>query len=164
MAFTNFYNKRVFCDMDGVLCDFVAQWMRMTKTNMLPKDFEAMYGKDEFYAELSKYGQDFWETMPWTTDGVFLWNYIDKYKPIILSTPTLEESCRLGKEKWVKRNLPTKTELILTENKENWADPFSILIDDKGSNVRRFIIAEGNGIIHTSSVETIRELKEKFGM
>lgn len=164
MAFTNFYNYKLMVDMDGVLCDFVAQWMRTTKTNMLPKKFEEIYGEEEFYAELAKHGKEFWSTMPWMQDGVFLWNYIDKYKPIILTTPTIEESCRIGKELWVKANLPMKTEIVFSKDKEEWADKFSILIDDKGKNVRKFIIREGHGIIHTSAVQTIKTLKEQFGL
>lgn len=164
MPFNNFYNYKIMLDMDGVICDFVAQWLRMTKTNMIPREFEEMYGLEEFYEELAKYGEKFWSTMPWTTDGLLLFNYVAKYRPTILTTPTLEESCRIGKEKWVRANLPIHTEMIFSDKKEEWADRHSILIDDKGSNVRKFIIAEGNGIEHISAVETIKILKKDFGL
>ena len=164
MAFTNFYNKRIFCDLDSTLSDFNAQWMLMTKTNMSPKKFEEMYGVEEFLSELKKYGVGFWKDMPLMEDAMFLWNYIDKYKPIILTKPIPTEECRIGKELWVRKYLPVKTEIIFAEEKEQWADPHSLLIDDLGINVRKFIIAGGEGIIHTSSIETIKELKEKYGL
>jgi 5'(3')-deoxyribonucleotidase len=164
MAFSNFYNKRVYVDLDGCICDLIAQWNLLTRTQMSPKDFEDMYGTEALYEEFKKYGEKFWSTMPWCKDGQLLWNYIDKYKPIILTTAIPTEECKIGKEKWVRKFLPIKVEIIFSDNKEEWSDKDSLLIDDNGKNVRKFIIAGGSGIIHKSSVETIKQLKEIFGM
>lgn len=168
MGFNRYYKNQIFCDLDGVLCDLDAQWSKMTRTGMTPHRFKEIYGIEEFLEEIAKYGTDFWSTMPWKTDGVFLWNYIDKYRPIIITRPIGTEECIIGKQWWVKANLPFKTELIFsdpkTNNKEEWADKNAILIDDEAINVRKFILKGGNGIIHTSAVETIEQLKKQFGL
>lgn len=151
-------------DMDGVLCDFVAQWFAMTKTNMLPRDFENLFGKEAFDEELARHGELFWSSMPLMEDAMLLWNYIRKYTPLILTKPTSEEHCRTGKEIWVRKHFPRNIEIVFSRNKEEWADENSLLIDDTHSNITKFIIAGGEGIEHTSALETIKILKEKYGM
>ena len=165
MEFTGFYNKRIFCDLDGVLCDYEAQWNLMTKTGMSPSKFVDMYGKDELIEELKKHGEKFWSTMPFKPDGLLLWNYIKRHRPIILTSHIKTDECSRGKTIWVRNHLsPIITEVIISSEKEKYADKYSLLIDDKGKNVRKFIIAGGSGIIHESSIETIKELKEKYGI
>lgn len=168
MSFNKYYSKLIYCDLDGVLCDFDAQWNYYTRTGMTPLDFKNIYGEEEFFEELAKYGTEFWTSMPWKTDGVLLWNYIEKYRPIILTRPSGTEECIEGKEWWVKANLPPKTDIIFsdpkTNNKEAWATSDSLLIDDDGTTVRKFIIKGGDGIIHTNSIQTINDLNNKFGL
>lgn len=168
MSFNDYYTKQIYCDLDGVLCDFDAQWNYLTRTGMTPAKFKEVYGVEEFLEELNKYGSEYWTTMPWKTDGVLLWNYIEKYRPIIITRPTGTEENREGKEWWVRANLPPKTVVVFsdaeTNNKENWASPDSIIIDDEIMVVRKFILKGGNGIIHTSATQTIKELKDKFGL
>ena len=66
---------RIYCDMDGVLCDFVLAAKRATGQNWLGlrsgQDWESI-----------KRTKNFWSTMPWTGDGRRLWNFIKKYTRI----------------------------------------------------------------------------------
>ena len=90
---------RIYCDMDGVLCDFVLAAKRATGQNWLGlrsgQDWESI-----------KRVKNFWSTMPWTGDGRRLWNFIKKYQPHILSAYSIEDpNCIPGKRKWLKSNL-----------------------------------------------------------
>jgi hypothetical protein len=94
-------------------------------------------------------------------DGKELWNYIKPYNPELLSAPSREESSRIGKFTWVKRNTPgTKLILRSADRKQEFATPNAILIDDRADNIQRWIDAGGVGIHHTSSENTIKQLQE----
>ena len=94
-------------------------------------------------------------------DGKQLWNYIKGYNPELLSAPSREESSKMGKRIWVKRELPgTKLILRQAERKQEFATPNSILIDDRADNIQRWKDAGGVGILHTSAADTIQQLKD----
>jgi hypothetical protein len=56
-----------------------------------------------------------------------------------------------------------KLTLAQSFNKKNYAEPNHILIDDRLSNIEQWRAAGGIGILHTSSDETITQLK-KLGL
>lgn len=151
---------KVFCDMDGVLVDFIKGYYDLTGYDMT-----GQHRTDpNFYEPINDAGYNFWINLEWTKDGKKLWKYIEKYDPTLLSAPTKKDDSRVGKMDWVKRELPS-TKLILRSpgNKKEFASPVSILIDDLSSNVEQWIEAGGIGILHTSTETTIQELK-KLGM
>ena len=89
------------------------------------------------------------------------WDYIKKYNPILLSAPSRNNESRLGKRMWAKRNLPgVKLILSFANNKKNYANENSILIDDREKNINQWKEAGGIGILHTSVASTIAQLKE----
>jgi hypothetical protein len=97
-------------------------------------------------------------------DGKQLWDYIKPYNPQLLSAPSRDESSKIGKFVWVKRNVPgTKLILRSAERKQEFATPNSILIDDRADNIQRWKDAGGIGIHHTSASDTIQQLK-KIGL
>ena len=147
----------IFCDMDQVLTDLNQAFFNITGV-----DIRGVYiDGPSFWEPINKAGLPFWEDMPWTSDGKELWGYIKKYNPTILSAPSDEIESRVGKIKWVKRELPGfKIILRKAENKREFASPTSILIDDSKSNIEQWIESGGIGILHTSTEKTIRELKE----
>ena len=150
----------IYSDMDGVLVDFNERFKRFSK-GIPPTEYEQKFGKDKFWELVDGIGVRFWVGMDWMSDGKQLWNYIKEYNPTLLSSPSRSNYSRMGKRIWRKRNLPS-TKLILAQaaNKQNYADPDSILIDDRESNVDQWIKAGGIGILHTDTVSTINKLKE----
>jgi hypothetical protein len=150
----------IYSDMDGVLVDFNNRFKRFSK-GIHPIDFEAKYGKDKFWELIDGIGVRFWVGMDWMSDGKQLWNYIKKYNPLLLSSPSRADHSRMGKRIWRKRNLPS-TKLILAQaiRKQNYATPNSILIDDYESNIDQWVKAGGIGILHTDTASTIKKLKE----
>ena len=148
----------IYCDMDGVLVDFDRGYQELT--GMTTQQADAI-GGDTFWEPLTKAGAKWWITLNWMPDGKQLWNYIKKYTPILLSAPSKQESSRLGKRVWVKRELPD-VKLILrpASQKQQYASPTSILIDDRQKNIDQWEAAGGIGILHTSTVNTIEQLKQ----
>ena len=90
-----------------------------------------------------------------------LFSYIKPFNPIILSAPSQEESSRIGKRVWKKNNLPD-AKMILTpaKFKQKYAGENKILIDDMERNIQQWRDKGGIGILHTSAVDTIKQLKE----
>lgn len=154
---------KIFCDMDGVLCDFDKRFDQFG--GMSPQEYESKYGIKEFWELIdNKVGYTFWSKMPWMPDGKQLWSYISKYNPILLSAPSKKSSSRYGKRLWVKENIP-KTKLILAsrEKKKNYSRKNRILIDDRPDNIEEWNAGGGIGILHTSTENTINQL-QKLGL
>ena len=122
---------KIYCDMDGVLVDFDKGYKELTGT-------EASFDtpKEEFWAPIQKAGAEFWIKLQWMPDGKQLWEFIKPYNPQLLSAPSKDESSKIGKFVWVKRNVPgTKLILRSAERKQEFATPNSILIDDRADNI-----------------------------
>jgi len=150
----------IYSDMDGVLVDFNERFKRFSN-GIPPTEYEQKFGKDKFWELVDGTGVRFWVGMDWMSDGKQLWDYIKSYNPTLLSSPSRADHSKMGKRIWRQRNLPS-TKLILARaaNKQNYADPNSILIDDRESNIDQWIKAGGIGILHTDTASTINKLKE----
>jgi hypothetical protein len=142
--------------MDGVIVDFDKGYKELTG-----RDASFDIPKEEFWAPISKAGAPFWIKLKWMPDGKQLWDYIKGYNPDLLSAPSREESSKMGKRIWVKREVPgAKLILRSAERKQEFATPNSILIDDRADNIQRWKDAGGIGIVHTSAADTIQQLKD----
>ena len=150
----------IYCDMDGVLCDFDKRFIEFSN-GIPPSRYESEFGKKAFWKLISGQGVKFWVDIPWMSDGKQLWNYIKSYNPSLLSAPSMEESSRSGKRLWVDNEIPgTKLILRSAEQKQEFAKPNAILIDDRPSNIEQWRAKGGIGILHTSANKTIEQLKE----
>ena len=153
---------RIYCDMDGVLCDFkksaekvtgkpISQWMYASKSEKWDK---------------IKNNKRFWYDLPWQPGGRELWAFISRYNPHILSAhveETHDPNCIPGKSHWARSNLGlgfNRINLVKRVQKQNFANKNSILIDDYRKNTDQFTARGGKGIVHTSTSITIRELKK----
>lgn len=151
----------IYCDLDGVLVDFNQGYKNLT--GITPEQANQL-GKEKFWEPIAKSGAKFWITLKWMKDGKQLWDYIKKYDPKLLSAPSREESSRIGKRVWVKRELPgVKLILRNADQKQQFATPTSILIDDRKENIEQWENKGGIGIFHTDTQSTINKLK-KLGL
>lgn len=148
---------KIYCDLDGVLTDFIKGYHELTGI-----DITGSFRSDKkFWEPINKAGYNFWISLEWTKDGKKLWDYIKKYTPEILSSPSEENDSRIGKHDWVKRELPgTRVILRSPQNKKEFATPNSILIDDRPENIKNWSKAGGIAIYYTSADNTINELKK----
>lgn len=156
----------IYCDMDGVLCDFNRRfeqfsWDEEKKKSLSPKEYKTTNGTKKFWELIDGIGAQFWSEMPWMQDGKQLWTHISKYKPTLLSSPSYDSSSRYGKSLWAKENMPG-TKLILSErkNKQNYSKKNRILIDDMPETIKEWNSRGGIGILHTSTENTLNELKQ----
>jgi hypothetical protein len=157
-------NYTIYSDMDGVLSDFDKRFMEFSD-GIPPGQYEQRRGKEEFWKLIDDtVGVPFWAGMDWMSDGKEYWNYIEKYNPIILSAPSKKEESKYGKRIWKKRNMPNnKMILVPAWKKKEYANPTSILIDDRADNINQWEAAGGIGILHTDATSTIAKLK-KLGL
>ena len=108
----------LYCDMDGVLCDFEKRFKDLT--GLLPSEYRDKFGVDKFWKTIDKDGVRFWVGIPWMPDGKKLYEYIKPNLYALLSAPSSDNSSRLGKRLWVKNNIPgTKLILAAAKNKQD---------------------------------------------
>jgi len=156
---------RIYCDMDGVLCDFVKGIEKLHKI----KISNWSYGSKQEKWSLVKSTPKFWHTLPWHTGARQLWSYIKKHDTHILSAyveESFDPNCIPGKRYWATTNLGlgrNKINLVRRSEKQQYAkyngQP-AILIDDYKKNTDQFTARGGIGIVHTSTSNTIRQLKQ----
>ena len=145
---------QIYCDMDGVLVDFEqgvvdyitdkiktgeAEDLRLAiKREYITKGDLSGVGKNQdvrkyMYKQL-KDAADFWENLPWMSNGPDLWAAIAPYDPNILTTP-MGYGSEIGKQAWIDKNLnPPPQKVFMSDEKYKWANKNSILIDDWTKN------------------------------
>lgn len=151
---------QIYCDMDGVLCDFPAQFEHFTGES--PDAYYEKRGKIAFENVINEAGKDFWSNMPWTSTGRDLWSKIGKYGVIILSAPGNYNGAEEGKKEWIKKNLSPapknsifsyktkhKHEILNTMSEEERSK--SVLIDDYKKNLEPWKAEGGIAIKYTGS-------------
>ena len=150
----------IYCDMDGVIVDFVKGYFELTGVDTT----KYVSGNSEFWQPVDAEGPSFWASLEWTRDGKQLWSYIKKYKPYILSSPSRSITSKVGKQVWVKTHIPRTQykELLLypRHEKQLFAGENRILIDDLAKTIDEWNAKGGIGILHTSTASTIKQLKE----
>ena len=145
---------QIYCDMDGVLTDFETRFVTLLQQEgpkyyskaviaqvTRPKHFDKLEGTEEFWKFIDQYiGLEFWSGMEWMPNGRELWNFIQPYGPKLLTSPSEDNTSRLGKRLWVKENLTPAPEVLFRfgDAKSDFANENAILIDDKPSNLEAF--------------------------
>jgi hypothetical protein len=162
---------KIFCDMDGVLCNFDSQFEHYYGVS--PKEYSQQKGAQIFKNAVDDVGIDFWAKMPWFPGGEELWAYISQYSPMILSSPSTFKFAAKGKLQWIKDNLNPQPSQIIFEQTRNKHSIFEknpslnpkncILIDDYYTNILPWKEVGGIGLLHKDAQKTISILN-KFGL
>ena len=156
-----FDNPQIYCDMDGVVADF----LKFTN-NILGTKF-----KDEYWSDLPL---DTFAQLPKMPDADVLWGYIKQFQPFMLTAVPRESRGPIAKRawkdktRWMKKNFRLASDrmrIVLRKNKKNFAVDGrdrrpNILIDDHLGNIREWERAGGIGVHHISASNTIKQLKE----
>ena len=169
---------QIYCDMDGVLTDFEKRFVTLLQQEgpkyyskaiiaqvTRPKHFEKLEGQEEFWRFIDQYiGLEFWSEMEWMPNGKALWEFIQPYSPIILTSPSEDNTSRLGKRLWVREHLvpAPPVEFRFGEAKSDFANENAILIDDKPSNLEAFTSKGGIALeVKDGEIQSvINKLKE----
>lgn len=159
-------NYTLYVDMDGVIVDFEKTALDLIGEPINQKN-KSLFWKTVRSMEPDKV-VEYWASMDWTPDGKYIWNFVSKYSPIILSSPgnTLRELVEEGKTVWINKNLKPKPNGIIYETeKEKYANNYSIIIDDRSKVIDPWRSAGGIGIQHVTGKarDTIEQLKQILG-
>jgi hypothetical protein len=172
---------QIYCDMDGVLTNFEKRFVDLLRQEgpkyyskaliaqvTRPKHFQKEQGDEEFWKFIDQYiGLEFWSDMEWMPQGQLLWDFIQPYGPKLLTSPSEDDTSRLGKRLWVRNHLSPAPEVIFRfgDSKADFANENSILIDDKPSNLEAFAKAGGIAIEckDGDSISVIKTLIDDYG-
>jgi hypothetical protein len=161
-------NYQIYCDMDGVLCDFEGRFEHFTglSPDQYREKVKREYGEkkiDEMFWDIIDHqiGLRFWRGMPWMSEGKELWNYIKPYKPTLLTAPSEHNSSKEGKQAWVDDHI-SGTPIIFksADKKSSLSGPNKILIDDREDTIINWKAKNGIGILYKNTDQTINELKQ----
>jgi len=158
---------QLYCDMDGVLCDFDAQFDKYF--GMGPKEYIKERGLPSFESAIEDAGVEFWSTMSWFPGSQEIWKKIGKHGTIILSSPSNVTDAKEGKRLWIEKNLNPKPKAIIFKqtgdkhsilaNKSEEEIKTSVLIDDYDVNLKPWKAAGGVGIKHENQTDTSHALQ-----
>lgn len=146
---------QLFVDMDGVLADFDghhAAVFGMRADKLIDNvDWSKVKGVTDFYLNI-----------PPMSDLKVLWDFIGPLKPIVLTgVPAEVEIAADNKRAWGRRHLGAHVEVrcCLSKEKSLHARAGDILIDDWEKYRHLWEAKGGRWITHTSSENTILDLK-----
>lgn len=152
----------IYFDMDGVLVDFVKQ---ANKYGCFTKKSKVNWKK------VIKLGTNFWETMEWLPGAFLLYSKINELSKVynfdikILSSVGFDSGIQ-GKKNWILKNTNINLDNIIIVKKSNqkcnYANPSSILIDDDIENINDFKKFFGKAILHKNAKATFQEVKNIF--
>lgn len=153
---------KIYCDLDGVLCDFMGGIMDTLHISREPNQDEIA----EFLATLEGSSSDWWAGLDWQEGGKKLWNMLRHLNVEILTA--CPSNCKMqpnvikGKKKWCKKHLKMSTGVNVTtrRGKVRFVAPTHILIDDYKKNCNEWKQAGGLAIHHRDPRRTAKELKE----
>ena len=151
--------KQVMLDMDGVIVDFVKGICKLhnrpnpytDEKNLGLFDMDKIWGipAADFWKGTE---YDFWLNLEFTQDASLLLDVLDKFIGLdnvcILTSPNLSKGCVDGKRDWVSKNLPQfKKRILVGSAKEFTTSKNRLLIDDRDSNVEKYIECDGKAYL-----------------
>ena len=165
----------IYCDMDGVLCDFDLGYRELTGVSTVEANTKGKtYFWELFRKGAGKNEKSFWSNLPWQPGGQELWKAISPYTPNILSSPAIDFSLPpdqqlspeynqaiQGKKEWISKNLTSvgKEIFVPAVQKATFAAPNHILIDDLEKNITAWEANGGIGILHKNLPDTLKKLE-----
>lgn len=157
----------LYCDMDGVLCDFDAQFEHYT--GMKPNEYIQDKGMKAFENAVEAGGIQFWSEMPWFPGSQQIWKKIGKHGVTILSSPSNFTKAKEGKLLWIQKNLNPKPKSVIFEQTGNKHAVLqgksedeikrSVLIDDYKVNLIPWKEMGGVGVKHENQTDTSHALQ-----
>jgi 5'(3')-deoxyribonucleotidase len=160
----------IYCDMDGVVADFMKGSHDVLGRHFDQKDpaLDVDTSKRKTREKLAK-TRNFWENLPVMPGAQQLWKFINRYDAQILTAyPDWDPSAKRGKRIWITKHfgqIPnSRFHAVKRHEKQDYAmsdnGKPNILIDDYAKNIREFEAAGGIGVHHTDAETTISKLKK----
>lgn len=160
------YDWNVFCDADGVICDFTKKVQSFLPEfiNDNPKFKNKVWGSIQYHNDNV---EPFFESLDKMHDADHLVDFVrSTFGNVFILTACgfTPKDAADQKRRWFERqygkDLIVKT-VTKSSDKAQFASPNSILIDDRAKSIDPWVAAGGVGVLHTSAEDTIAQL-EKF--
>jgi len=160
--------EEINVDLDGVLFDFDRRVKEIC--GKLPHEMD-----DKVMWSVIHQDTNFYARLEPMEDAFELWNYIVEQgmrlgiKPRILTAiprRTTAPTAEADKREAFARHFCSKTVVNIgpySRDKQKWAKPGHLLIDDRNSNIHEWKARGGIGILHRTAAGTIGQLK-KIGL
>lgn len=158
----------IYLDMDGVIADFDQRFLNIS--GMTPDEYKDKYGKKKFWDLIDEKNKvKFWAGIPLMPEAKRLVDYVSQYDYEILTAPSVKKQSKIGKLVWLRKIhsdlFPNKPKVNFKPAKEKHQiksnlTKSDILIDDKASTIDNWNSSGGTGILHTSTEDTIKQLKQ----
>lgn len=157
--------KHVYLDMDGVIANFDGKCIELFGTPFS----EAT--PSESWKRINKV-EDFWMSLPIFDGAIAFINELltfcavnDCMLHILSGTPNSNtDRSEIQKMIWLKFHTPqihpSKVHFCKSRSKQMYADKFSVLIDDRESNIEAWNLHSGHGILHKSFDLSLQSLKD----
>lgn len=155
--------KKIYLDMDGVLCDFEKLFLKIYGTDALKNNKKFISSWPEFI-----HNKNFTK-LDWFPGAQELLIFLrSKHVSIEILTSSggmkYHEEVGNQKKQWLTdHGLNYKANVVPGRRyKKAYAEPNVILIDDTEENVKDFIEAGGIGILYKNVEDTLKRLKKIF--
>ena len=162
--------RTIYCDLDGVLCDFNSRFERMFKKA------PSQVARDKKEGEFSTYWNTFVESLQFATldkmpDADELINFLKSiatkknYRVAILTSTggfDRHNNVMIQKRIWVE-NQATNWPIVFVPGrrfKAGYADKYSLLIDDTYDVIESFEKGGGTAIWHKDAATTIERVRQ----
>tara|TARA_Y100000034_G_scaffold90352_1_gene108841 strand:- start:220 stop:792 length:573 start_codon:yes stop_codon:yes gene_type:complete len=145
---------RIFCDVDGVLADFVGGVLKLfpdssaTHTDITEWNISNCLGvpNDEVWRRVNAEGIEFWGHLDPIPGALQFVRGLEEIAPVTFATtPSRQPHSAAGKLGWLQYHFGTKRtdgNVVLTSQKHLLARPDTALVDDKPENVGQFLEAD----------------------
>jgi len=157
-------NGTVYCDLDGVLCDFEGGVAAALKRPF--DELTSRKDKDWMWQSISK-TREFYTKLPWLSEGRKLWEGLQSFSPTILSgvPENWGAAASTQKRKWVRRELGQQVPILTCLKSDKWqaCRKGDILIDDDDNHRQKWEENGGIFVHHTgdsaASLSTLAQLQ-----
>lgn len=150
-------NTRLFLDCDGVLADFDQGFK--SKFGINSEQFEELHGTKQFWKTIRQ-DMNFFGTLPLMDGAVELYNSVKHLRPIILTGCPFGDWAEHQKFGWRDKHFPgVPMVTCVSRNKRNFCQPGDVLIDDLEKYQHLWEEAGGIFVLHTSTEDTLKQLK-----
>lgn len=163
--------KRIYLDMDGVLCDFYGAAMQ--QFDRPANEYFTPFPQDwDFWKHLGITseqlwdrcrGEHFWRDLEWCAGGKDILYECEaafgRDNIWIATKPQPEEGCYAGKFSWIKKHMPAYiNRVIMIQEKHLLSSSDSLLIDDNENHVASFTRHGGAAILVPSPWNSLHHL------
>lgn len=150
---------QLYLDMDGVFADFNGGFKRVSGVDCSEVSSKVLW-------KTINSCPGFFGSLPLLPDALDLWEAAKDHSPAFLTGLPSSQNSANQKREWIARHFGPEhpVHVVPRVRKQDYANPRSILIDDRADNIQEWVKAGGHGILHVSAVKTIPELQRLVGL